>query len=407
MTTTTKETENQTHTRSELITLIQSLTGQTSVLTVPRELSRFLGDDLPAALLLSQLIYWQGKQGRADGAIYKTYAEWYEEIGLTEYQVRRATKKMSEFLRTKIHRANGSPTVHYYLNVGQFSESILKFLKERNRSFSRNETEVSQDSLTETTAKTTPETTERQEEEEGENTLSQAAAVITFYQENFGQVNRGTEEKLRDLVRDFSPAWVTEAISAAAEHRVNAPLPYIRAVLENERKGSALADGKFHFDHAPHVELTVKEVLSLVDRFGSGGGRGSAEARIHALSLYKENHDEKKYKSDYAEILLWSSRDGGTWDPGPAGWHIVPEWLDSLRPKPAPSAAPAKNSLVCSRCGFIAGNEGGLAHHLKVHEREDARRAGTIRGCKCPECGFVAATGGGLSSHMRVHAAKG
>ncbi|MBA7526433.1 hypothetical protein ES705_18595 [subsurface metagenome] len=163
---------NQSHTRDDLITAVQSLTGQANMLTIPRELSRFLGDDLPAALLLSQLIYWQGKQERADGAIYKTYSEWYEETGLTEYQVRRATKKMSEFLRTEIHRAEGSPTVHYYLDTGKFSVWFLEFLKDRNRSFSRIETEVSQDSLTETTTKTTTKTTPSLSEKDEETLIS-------------------------------------------------------------------------------------------------------------------------------------------------------------------------------------------------------------------------------------------
>jgi hypothetical protein len=342
-----KEMENQIHTRSELITLIKSLIGHPNVLTIPRELSRFLGDDLPAALFLSQLIYWQGKQGRADGAIYKTYREWYEETGLTEYQVRRCMKKkgMSEFLSTKIHRANGSPTVHYYLDMAKFSESILKFLKNRNQSLSRIETKVSQDSLTEVTPMITPETTTGIEEEEEETLFSPEPAadaagdIISFFQENFGEVNRAEQEKLQELVTAFPPERVKKWISAAAEHRVEAPMPYICTCLEKD-KSSAEEKEKSAFKFAPNVFLTDSEVLDLVDRFGSGGGRGSAEARIHALSLYKENHDEKKYKSDYAEILLWSSRNGGTWDPGSAGWHIVPEWLDSLWPKPAPSAAP-------------------------------------------------------------------
>ena len=346
--------ETQIHARDELITVIQSLTGQANLLTVPRELSRFLGDDLPAALLLSQLIYWQGKQGRVDGAIYKTYAEWYEEIGLTEYQVRRATKKMSEFLRTKIHRANGSPTVHYYLNVGHFSESILKFLKDRYLSFSRNETEVSQDSLTETTSETTSETTTGIEEEGEDNHHHPAADIITFFQEEMkiDRINPAMERELGDLVENFPPERVRAAITAAALHRVKSPIPYVRKALENERDGkekekgsaeekpSTPTDEKFAFKHAPNVLLTESEVLDLVDRFGSPG----TEARIDDMSLYKGQHD-KKYASDYFAILRWDKGnpwDGTEWDPPDPGWNIK---LDGVRAKLAPQPA-ARQSIT-------------------------------------------------------------
>ncbi|MBA7607953.1 hypothetical protein ES703_15123 [subsurface metagenome] len=358
--------ENQIHTRSELITLIQSLTGQTSVLTVPRELSRFLGDDLPAALLLSQLIYWQGKQGRADGAIYKTYAEWYEEIGLTEYQVRRATKKMSEFLRTKIHRANGSPTVHYYLNVGQFSESILKFLKERNRSFSRNETEVSQDSLTETTTKTTSETTTGiEEEEEGETLPSETAAdaaagVLDFFKQNFPNIKLTPvmREELEGYVRDFGRDPVIAAIREACRREdVKQKLPYIRAVLGSWKKDESAAaqeKGRYvNFDSAPHCSFNYEEVLDLVERFGRDG----AAARINFLSRHKGSTGQT-YASDYETILKWDAR--GDWDPKPQGWTINEEWLNSISPKPDPGPGiyqrPARRSYSLVVCGYIPGN---------------------------------------------------
>ncbi len=367
--------ENQIHARDELITLIQSLTGQTNVLTVPRELSRFLGDDLPAALLLSQLIYWQGKQGRADGAIYKTYAEWYEEIGLTEYQVRRATKKMSEFLRTKIHRANGSPTVHYYLNVGQFSESILKFLKEPNRSFSRNHTEVSRDSLTETTPETTSEITTGIEEEEEDNHSPSVADIITFFQEEMkiDRINPAMERALGDLVENFPPDRVRAAISAAALYKIDSPLPYLRTVLEKgkekeesaaekKEKPSTPADGKSAFSHAPFAFFTPKEVLDLVERFGKRG----AEARIDWLSLYKGSTG-KKYESDYFTILRFNRQgnpDGTEWAPPEPDWVIRQEWLDSLKPAPAAPETeyrewdPKRHSRVSGNfviCGYTFG----------------------------------------------------
>lgn len=233
--------ENQIHTRDELIALIRSLAGQPNVLTVPRELSRFLGDDLPAALLLGQLIYWQGKQGRADGAIFKTYAEWYQETGLTEYQVRRATKKkLSEFVSTKIHRANGSPTVHYYLDIAKFSESFLKFLKERNLRNSRNQTLVSQDSLTRTTTKTTTKTT---------RTTAVVAEIAKLHEQNFGVITPLLGEKMKIFAEDYRGPieWIKDAFSEAVSQNVR-KWSYVGKILDTwqsegrkprgERKGT-------------------------------------------------------------------------------------------------------------------------------------------------------------------------
>jgi len=182
------------------------------------------------------------------------------------------------------------------------------------------------------------------EEEEEDNHHS----VLAFFQENINiRVTPVIERELRDLVNDFSPERVTTAIAAAALHPPDSPLPYIRAVLENEKNGTP-ADGKFAFTHAPHVRLTDDEVLKLVKRFGSPG----AEARIEEVSLYKGSTG-KVYESDYQAILLWDRRgnpDGTRWQPEPPdSWTINQEWLDTLQ---KPAQGKRKREMVDSVCRF-------------------------------------------------------
>ena len=102
--------------RQQIFGLIESITGNKNLLTVPKEFIRLTGD-IEVALFLSQLIYWTGKAKDPEGWVFKTYEDWKEEIMLTEYKIRKAKNKLEKlgFLETRIKKANGNPTVHYRL----------------------------------------------------------------------------------------------------------------------------------------------------------------------------------------------------------------------------------------------------------------------------------------------------
>ena len=109
--------------------LIARFSGQGNVIAIQRPYIAFTGS-LSTALLLSQIIYWSDRGHSEDGYFYKTYTEWEEEIGLSEYQVRKSATKLTSMgiLTTRVKKANGNPTVHYKLKMPEFSESFLKFL---------------------------------------------------------------------------------------------------------------------------------------------------------------------------------------------------------------------------------------------------------------------------------------
>jgi len=142
-------------TREDIINLIRAFTGQANTIPIPRVLIDFFTGDYPSAILCNQLLYWQGKEKRTDGGIYKSYKDWKTEIGLSEYQVRRAANKLKKrgFLKTRLHKADtGAPTVHYYFNVTTFSDSFLEFLQNPILSISRIHGEETKESLTENTS---------------------------------------------------------------------------------------------------------------------------------------------------------------------------------------------------------------------------------------------------------------
>ena len=129
--------------------LIATYSGNERKITIPKIYLELTGD-YPTAALLNQMIFWSDKTKRTDGFFYKTYEEWEEETTLSEYQVRRSSKGLKELgvLETKLKKANGSPTLHYKVNMDKLSESILNKLKNRNLTNSSNDTEVSKATLT-------------------------------------------------------------------------------------------------------------------------------------------------------------------------------------------------------------------------------------------------------------------
>lgn len=122
----------------EAFELIKSFVGQANILTIPRVFLDYTGS-LDCALFLSQVIYWSDRNPHSEW-FYKTYKDWQEELGLSEYQVRRCTNilKGLDLLETKLKKANGSPTVHYRFKVHEFSDWILKKLQKRTLKNSRN-----------------------------------------------------------------------------------------------------------------------------------------------------------------------------------------------------------------------------------------------------------------------------
>lgn len=109
------------------IQLIKQVTGQSNVLSIPRAFIAYTGG-LDTAVLLSQIMYWSTRG--EDGWFYKSYTDWTKEIALSEYEVRKACKKLKDMglLTMKLRKVGGGPTLHYHLEDTIFSESFLKFL---------------------------------------------------------------------------------------------------------------------------------------------------------------------------------------------------------------------------------------------------------------------------------------
>lgn len=95
------------------------------VIAFSPQLARVLGG-IEAAIYLQQLYFWSDKGSRSDGFIYKTKDDIEAETTLTRRQQDPIRKRLEALglLETKLVKANGSPTLHYRLNVGAINALV-------------------------------------------------------------------------------------------------------------------------------------------------------------------------------------------------------------------------------------------------------------------------------------------
>jgi hypothetical protein len=112
----------------QVIEFAKSLVARDCELRLPVAFIVLTGE-VPRAMVLSQMLFWHGMGDLPDDWIYKSYAEWEEETGLSEYQVRRVMKWMCAqgFLKTKVREVNRLRTHQFRLDI----EKLLQWIKAR------------------------------------------------------------------------------------------------------------------------------------------------------------------------------------------------------------------------------------------------------------------------------------
>lgn len=127
--------------RQQALDLIEQATQHKHLIVYPTVLVELL-DDHHAAALMMQILYWGDRTTDPQGWFYKSYAAWQQELGLSEYQVRRClegdprTKAERLTLRdlgveTKLKKAGsfGSPTMHYRVDRAVFVAVLVEYLE--------------------------------------------------------------------------------------------------------------------------------------------------------------------------------------------------------------------------------------------------------------------------------------
>lgn len=159
--------------RDNIVSLLLGFAGQSNTLTIPRPFINLCNGDHLAALLLSQILYWQERTEDKAGWFAKSYEDWYDELGLTEYQIKRIIQgdkrnknqicKLSDLgIETSLRRSKfykGAATLHYRVNMAAFQKRVLNIVQNDDVSNVQNDDAniVPERITTETIAKTTTE----------------------------------------------------------------------------------------------------------------------------------------------------------------------------------------------------------------------------------------------------------
>lgn len=119
-------------TRETLIEYIRETTGQANIISTPKLFVKMCGNDIVVALVLGQIVYWSDKTTDEAGWFYKKQSEWEEEIGVSDYQLTRAIKKLEPFgVEMEVRQADKAPTRHFKLDWAKFLKTVGAFLDSR------------------------------------------------------------------------------------------------------------------------------------------------------------------------------------------------------------------------------------------------------------------------------------
>ena len=142
--------------RKQVISLLQANGEDTQggVLVLPHVFLEFLDYDVKMALFLNQLIYWTQRTKNPQKWIWKSFHDWYQELGFKESVVRRLlygdprakTRKRTLTdigVQVKVKRApDGSPKCHYRLQLDVFLDAVRDFLAQKQPPMFTSETDA-------------------------------------------------------------------------------------------------------------------------------------------------------------------------------------------------------------------------------------------------------------------------
>jgi hypothetical protein len=112
--------------REEVLGIIRERQGYENVLVVPRAFIELTGDQ-SAALLLSQLLYWTDRATVPGGWVYKSHAEWKEELGMGRSTVDRARRTLAELglLHQACRQAHGRRTMFFRIDLPALRTALM------------------------------------------------------------------------------------------------------------------------------------------------------------------------------------------------------------------------------------------------------------------------------------------
>jgi hypothetical protein len=197
--------------------------------------ARIAGDGV-AGMVLHRLLMWLPKSRRADGGIWKSDKEMASETGFSYTQLRRARTTLAGVVISKVKRAMGSPTMHYWLNEDGFVKALAGVVK-RSVIFVRSLLKMDFEKTLETVTTESPnkenqnqkDISSKSKESVMESAESEKPALMTKTQRIL--VEAGVNQKLAEDWKNLDPneiqAYMAVAQDKVAEGQVRSVAGYL------------------------------------------------------------------------------------------------------------------------------------------------------------------------------------
>lgn len=211
--------------------MLIALSGQDNQIHVNRIFVDYM-ESLEGGIFLQQLIFWSDKSKAVDGYFYKTYLEWKTEVALSEYAIRKYSKVLREkgVLETKVKKVNGSPTVHYKLDISGFLKNAETFLENQRKESSKTQNGNCENGV----SSYTDEYNRRIQQTTTTTEQSLSSEIFKFYESEFGPLSNFIAEELGYMIEDTNEELTLEALklSVRANKRT---IKYAAAITRNWR----------------------------------------------------------------------------------------------------------------------------------------------------------------------------
>lgn len=306
------------HFRQQALDLIEQATQHKHLIVYPTVLVEIL-DDHHAAALMMQILYWGDRTTDPQGWFYKSYAEWQQELGLSEYQVRRCldgdprTKSERLTLRdlgveTKLKKAGnfGSPTMHYRVDRAVFVAVLVEHLEHRHGFQAGQGGEQSQETIPNNVEDRSPTLSSMDTEQcapassDSENTNPQTSSKITLIPEPTHHPDEDQDfELFKAFEKQFGKAKTPQRLALKAQlERLGATLvhdilarcvgrgrswQYVQRALENEAAPSVNEKGVDTQEWLNLPSETDEGVLIATSEIEGTEGALEASERVHDL----------------------------------------------------------------------------------------------------------------------------
>lgn len=262
-----------------VMNLVEQVTGKQRFVMTPRLFIDLLDRDHNAAILLSRIIYWSQRASHPEGWFYKSYAEWYEETGFSEYQVHRVIygdprvktprRTLRDFgVEVKTRRApGGSPTKHYRINVNALLAAIGDFLgvefeqqalPQAVESAPAEETMLALETLQRGATNLQRKSTKNQNRFDYPEILNPLAQ----FQEKLGRISKRIQNTLMHYLARFETTQLVAVVERCLEYGARS-WAYVLRALENEHRNPPQKPSEALFsDFEPEsVELPAETLL--------------------------------------------------------------------------------------------------------------------------------------------------